>query len=337
MTRLHNWWQYLRSHALEHLSLHQGRRALRQLFRIRFIRFFYYLNFKTFCQILGATLQQRLPGLAAEMAYNAMLSVFPAILTMLTAIGLFDTATRSTFRDLIMQLSEVAPQEVVTLVEDFIQAQLYGNPSRELFSLSFVATLWVASNALNSAMVALDQIFQTPRRRVRPFWKARLIAIGLTLGTISLMILAAFSVLISGLVVDQVASRSGALAPPLLRLWQLLSWPLALGMVAIAAAFIYRYGPSYWRVGTPLMPGAIVAAFLWAGVSALFRSYVTNFGNYNQIYGAVGAVIILLLWLYLSSLALLLGAQLNRTVGDAMRQKAQSTAAKTSLQKKHPR
>jgi membrane protein len=99
-----------------------------------------------------------------------------------------------------------------------------------------------------------------------------------------------------------------------------------LGIVATAFAFIYRFGPSRWKHGTPIMPGAILAAISWAIISALFRLYVENFGNYNKVYGAVGAVIVLLLWLYMSSLVLLLGDQLNVTVGEAMQQAKRKAA-----------
>lgn len=294
-------------------------RAIIRLTSIRFFRFFRHVNFKTLQQTLLSVGRQRLPGLASEMAYNAMLSIFPAILAILTAIGLFGASTQNTFQGLVMQLSEVAPQEVLVLVDNFVKAQLYNSRNSGLFSLSFVAAIWTASSVLNSAMAALDQIYKIPPRQTRPFWKAKVVAIGLTMGTITLLVLASGLVLVSGLIINGVANESGIFAPELLRIWQLLSWPLALGMVAIAAAFVYRYGSSHWRSGTPILPGAVLAALIWAGVSALFRLYVSHFGNYNQLYGAVGAVIILLLWLYLSSLALLLGAQLNMTVGESMR------------------
>jgi len=285
----------------------------------RFFRFFRYLSIATLRKTVENTLKQRLPGLASEMAYNAMLSIFPATLAALTAIGLFGASTKNSFQGLVSQLSEVAPKEVLSLLGDFARDQLYTSRNGGLFSLSFIAALWVASSALNSAMIAFDQIYEIPQKQARPFWKAKLVAIALTIGTIILLAIASLSVFISNLIIRNIAKESGIFAPGLLKLWQLSSWPLALGMVAIAAAFIYRYGPSRWKPGTPILPGAILAALLWATASGLFRLYVSYFGNYNRAYGAVGAVIVLLLWLYLSALALLIGAQLNVTVGEAMR------------------
>jgi membrane protein len=256
-------------------------------------------------------------GLSAEMAYNAILALFPAILAILTAIGLFEESLQSTFRSLVRQLSEVAPYEVVELIRQF-KLEISRTKSSGLFSLSFVFAIWASSGVLSAAMNAFDQMHKIPPEETRPFWKAKLVSLGLTIGSILFSVLASFLVFVSDWLVKIVVAHSGASL--LLTLWRLLSWPLALGIIAIGCAFIYRYGPSRWTKGTPIMPGAVLAAVFWAIVSALFRLYVTNFGNYNKVYGAVGAVIVLLLWLYMTSLVLLLGDQLNVTVGEAMQQ-----------------
>ncbi|WP_316430905.1 YihY/virulence factor BrkB family protein [Leptolyngbya sp. NK1-12] len=283
----------------------------------RFLRFFRYLNWHTICKTIRAAGEQRLPGLAAEMAYNAMLSLFPAILAILTAIGLF-RPLQVTFAALASQLSEVVPAEALWLIQGFADA-VSGTRDRGLFSISFVLALWIASGALSAAMAALDQIHCIPRQLVRPFWKARLIALGLTIGTILLLLLAVGLLFVSDVAVRNVAEYSGSFRFGLLRLWQLLTFPLVLGIMSLTFGFIYRYGPSRWSPGQPIMPGAVLAAVLWAIISNLFRLYVQHFGNYNQVYGTVGAVIVLMLWLYLSSLVLLIGDQLNVTVGRAMR------------------
>lgn len=252
------------------------------------------------------------------MAYNAMLGMFPAILAILTAIGLFESL-QATLHELASQLSQVAPEEVQTLTRNFVRG-VSQSRNKSLFSVSFIAAIWASSGALSAAMTAFDQIQQLPPEKTRPFWKAKLVSLWLTVGTILLLLVASFLVFISDLIVKHIAQQSGILGSGLLSTWRLLSWPLALGIVSAAFAFIYRYGPSQWKPGTPILPGAVLAAISWAMLSGLFRFYVSHFGDYNRAYGAVGAVIVLLLWLYLSSLVLLLGNQLNITVGDAIHQ-----------------
>jgi membrane protein len=292
----------------------------------RFFRFFRHLNFKTICSTIQAAGEQRLPGLAAEMAYNAMLSLFPAILAVLTAIGLF-RPLKVTFEALASQLSEVVPTEALWLIQGFADA-VSGSRDSGLFSISFVLALWTASGALSAAMAALDQIHCIPRRRVRPFWQARVVALGLTIGAILLLLLAVGLLFLSDIAVRNVAEYSGSFRFGVLRFWRLLTLPLVLVIMSLTFGFIYRYGPSRWNPGQPIMPGAVLAAIFWAIISNLFRLYVRHFGNYNQVYGTVGAVIVLMLWLYLSSLVLLVGDQLNVTVGRAML-RSQETAGRS--------
>ncbi|MDY7012488.1 MAG: YihY/virulence factor BrkB family protein [Cyanobacteriota bacterium] len=312
--------------------------------------------------MIRQAMQQRLGSLSAEMAYNAMLALFPAILATVAAIAIFEESLQSTilafisqftvednsslqltFRDLATQLRIVAPDMAWELLKNVV-TEITETKSPGLFSLSFLAAIWIASSAVSAAMNALDQIQRIPPQYRRPFWKARFIAILLTLGSIVLLVAASFLVLLGDVTVKFVVNLikqvpellqtlPGASAASiefgevrawmnqadlLLDLWGLLSWPVALGIVSIAFAFVYRYGPSRRLRGTPIVPGAILAALSWAGISALFRLYVNNFGNYNRVYGTVGAAIVLMLWLYMSSFVMLLGAQLNTTVGAQM-------------------
>lgn len=296
----------------------------------RFFRFFKYLNLSTVKEVVIRTGKQRLPGLAAEIAYSAALAMFPATLALLTAIGLVGSS-QVAFGEMAKQLSWIAPTEVLEIIQRFIQEMSPGS-SQSLLSISFLAALWAASGAVSSTMNALDRIHQVSSRQTRPFWKAKLVSITLTVGTILLLVAASTVVFVSDVIikvvvaqsdqiVEAVVQRPSFMEPQILRVWQRLSMPLALSMVAIAFAFIYRFGPSRWHKGTPILPGAFLATLAWAVCSKLFSLYVTNFGNYNRIYGAVGAVIVVLLWLQLGALTLLIGAQLNFTVGKAMHHK----------------
>ena len=289
----------------------------------RFLRFFRHLNWRTLKKTFARTIERRLFGLASEIAFNAMLSLFPAILAIVTAIGLLAESLQATFKQLAAQLSQVLPEQALTLIRDFATTEITNSKNSGLFSVSFVLAIWTASGAVSTAMTAFDQIHQIPSENMRPFWKAKLVSLGLTVGTMLLLVLASFLVFTSDLLLAMVVRGNGSLIF-LLHLWQLLRWPLALSIVAVAFSFVYRYGPSEWNSGTPMMPGAILAAVFWAILSALFRLYVANFGNYNKVYGAVGAVIVLMLWLSMSAAVLLIGDQLNVTVGEDMRPKAQS-------------
>ncbi|GAX43631.1 putative ribonuclease BN [Tolypothrix sp. NIES-4075] len=292
----------------------------------RFVRFFRHLNGGTFKKTFANTIKRRLLGLASEIAFNAMLSLFPAIIAALTAIGLFEESLQEPFKQLAEQLSQIAPEQALALIRDFASKEITNSKNSGLFSFSFVVALWIASGAISTAMTALDQIHQIPSEKIRPFWKAKLISLALTIGTLMLFVIASFLMFISDFVL-QLLARENDFFGLLLHYWLLLRWALALGIVATAFAFIYRYGPSLWNPGTPMMPGAIIAAISWAIVSSLFRAYVANFGNYNIAYGAVGAVIVLMLWLWMSAAVLLIGDQLNVIVGEDMRSRKRSDSS----------
>lgn len=298
-------------------------------FRSRFWRFFTYLTPKTIWKTSVTVAAQRLPGLAAEMAYSAMLSLFPAMLAVLTAIGLF-RPLKITFEALASRVSEVMPNEALWLMQGFAEA-VSTSRDRGLFSFSFLFALWTASGAMMAAMTALDHIHCIPRQQVRPFWQARLIAVGLTLGAIALLLSALSLIFVGELAVQNVSQVNLVLGIEALRLWRWLTLPLVLLIMSVTFGFIYRYGPSFWNPGQPIMPGALLAAIFWAVISNLFRLYVRHFGNYNQVYGTVGAVIVLMLWLYMSSLVLLIGDQLNVTVGEAMQRDQQRSLSQTEL------
>jgi membrane protein len=288
---------------------------------LEFVKFLSYINPKVVRQVVSITFRQRLPSLASEMAYNFMLGLFPAILAFLTAIGLF-SPLRTTFISLASSLSEVAPVGVPELIDGFI-AIVLENQSRGLFSLSFGFSLWASAGAMSAAMRALDQMHQIPARRRRSFWKARLVSITLTLGTIALLIIASSLVFVSDWAVNQLVTHSsGRVGLWVSQGWALLRWPLALSVMSAAFAFIYRFGPSRWSSGKPLMPGAVLAALSWAIISGLFRLYVTRFGNF--FYSAVATLIVLLLWLWLTSLVMLIGDLLNLTVGKAMEERSRA-------------
>ncbi len=309
------------------------------------IRFFTYLRWPVLRRTVDRIIQQRLNGLATEMAYGSVLALFPAIIALFTAVGLFENSLQTLLRDILnpfVQVGDASLQAVLQnaayslrivmpdlmweLLGNFV-AEITGRKNGGLFSISFIAAVWIASSALCTAMNAFDQIHRIPRRLRRPFWQARGVAVLLTIASILLLAIAAFFILIGNQLIAATLNTVESFSIYrvqegtylLLRLWGTLNLPLVMGLVVIAFVLLYRLGPSRWHQGMPLLPGAMLAALSWLGISWLFRLYVDNFGAYNRVYGAVGTVIVLLLWLQLSSLVILVGSQLNVTVGEAMR------------------
>ena len=371
----------------------------------RFFRFFLYLNYRTIYRTIRQALRRRLVGLSAEIAFSVMLSMFPIIIMALSIFGLFAEQLDPTMAQLAGYYQDVIPPSTWELLGSFTREISNSSANPELFSISFIVTIWVSSGALSATMTALDQIHEIPLRHRRPFWKAKLISIFITIGAIALLTFASFLVLLGDSVVrfgldltarlpvdtagirlliilwrlisfpfavivgaaivtmltnillspaDQryplrklkkmslgLAAGLSALvllafliifiqnviinlrldydiASLLVTSWRFLSLPVALGIVSIAFAFIYSMGSSRMVKGMPILPGAVMGAISWAIISSLFRMYVLNFGQYNRVYGAVGTVIILMLWLQLSALVMLVGDQLNVVVGEEM-------------------
>ncbi len=262
-------------------------------------------------------MRQRLPGLAAEMAYNNALALFPAMIGILTVIGTFHISPEQ-IDTVTQQWLQVVPPEIVELIGGFFQ-QLQLSNSQQVFSISFGITLWVASSAIGVAMAAMDQIYQIPFRQRRPFWQSRLLAIFLTIATLMALLGASFLIVISDLIVKLLINHTTIPATGFWQAWSGLRWLLAFALLIYGFGVLYRYGPSQWQAGTPLLPGAVAGALLWVVISQGFRIYLIYFGSrLNLTYGALSAGILLLLWLNLSSLSLLIGAQLNVTLGEIL-------------------
>ena len=175
------------------------------------------------------------------------------------------------------------------------------------------------------------QIQHSRRPKGRSEEKNIVITIAVGVGIICVQLVYSAFILVQGLMIN--FSLEEKVSSFLVSIWRLVSFPIAFGIVAIAFAAIYHFGCSKRSPKIPLMPGAILAAVSWAIVSSVFRYYVSNFGVYYKIYGALGTAIILLLWLYLSALVMLIGEQANLTIGKAILAKQKQA---TSLESTFP-
>ncbi len=253
--------------------------------------------------------ERRLLGLAAEMAYNNLLALFPTLVAILAAIGMLQIAPESV-NFFGRQVLDLAPSEIILLLKQFV-ARVKIPRGGTVALLSITISLWVASGAVSVAMNAMDQIYQIPRPQRRSFWHARLVSILLTIATLILVLTASFLVFLSDWLIRFGLKLLGIHIFGLLAMWNLIRWLGAFVILAAAFGLIYRFGASRWPVGMPLIPGAVVGAILWAVISQLFRMYVAYFSHYNLTYGALSAAIVLMLWLNFTALAMLIGAQWN--------------------------
>lgn len=249
--------------------------------------------------------EHQLPLLAAGVAFFGFLALFPALIAFTLIYGLFADPARIT--EQAGPLIGSLPPEAQTLVVDQLQ-QLASAPGQALgwgLALSVVVALWSASGGVGNLITAINVAYEEPKKR--GFVAEKLLALGLTLGATVFM--AAMVALVAGVpVVLGLADVSG----PLRWLGEVVRWVLIAALVMLALAVLYRLAPDRdapkfrW-----VSVGAVVATVLWLVASAGLSIYVTFFGNYARTYGALAGVVVLMLWLWITSFAVLLGAQIN--------------------------
>jgi len=249
--------------------------------------------------------------LGAQQAYYFFFALFPALLTLISIASFFPIA--NVIDQVVSLLGRVAPPDVQTIVADQIR-QISNSSRGGILTIAFLLTLWSSSGAVVSIITTLNTAYDITEGR--PWWKVRLTAIFLTVG-LSLFILVSLALVMVGPFVGERVADALRLGDAFKWTWWLLQWPLVLVLVATAIGLVYYFAPDAEQDWVWITPGSIVATLLWVLVSLVFRVYVSYFGTYNQTYGSIGAVIVLLTWLYLSSLAILLGAELNAEIEHA--------------------
>jgi membrane protein len=253
-------------------------------------------------------------GRAAQLAFYLMLAIFPALFFLISVFGIVAHGN-SELRDSLMRyISTVMPGDAAGLVQRTLQEIIQSSSGTKLW-LGLLGALWTASAGMSSLMDVLNITYDV--REGRPFWKKRLIAIALTVA-VSILVLGALVLILYGpKIADAVFSTVG-LGNVFALLWKIVQWPVAVFFVVLAYAIVYYEAPDveqrkwYW-----ITPGATIGVFLWVFASLAFRAYLHFFNSYSQTYGALGGVIILMLWLYVTSLAILIGSEVNSEIEHA--------------------
>ena len=246
--------------------------------------------------------------LAAALTYYAVLSIFPALVVMVSLLGVFGQGKRTT--DAVLQIvGELGPPSAVDTLRGPIQ-QLVESPSAGFaLIVGLLGALWSASGYVGAFGRAMNRIYEI--KEGRPIWKLRPLQLVLTLAGLVMAAAVAFMLAVSGPVARAIGDVIGA-GDAALTVWSIARWPVILLLVIAAVAILYYTTPN---VKQPkfrwISVGAALAILTWIAASVVFGLYVANFSSYNKTYGTLAGVIVFLLWVWLTNVALLFGAELD--------------------------
>ncbi|MFU8872907.1 YihY/virulence factor BrkB family protein [Micromonospora sp. SL4-19] len=252
--------------------------------------------------------EDRLTDWAAALTYYGVLSLFPGVLVSISVLGLLDTRAPQAVRDIV---DEAVPEaNVRQLIETAIdQARSSKGLASVAAVLGLVAAFWAASGYLAAFMRAANTIYDVPEGR--PIWKRLPIRVGITALVGGMLLAIVVIVVFTARVAEHVGGVFG-FGPTAVQAWKIVKWPVLLVLVSLVLATLYRVAPNARHGGFRwVSPGSVLAVVSWLVISVLFALYVHYFGSYHKAYGAVAGVIIFLVWLWLSNIAILLGAEFD--------------------------
>jgi membrane protein len=250
-------------------------------------------------------------SLSAQQAYYFFFSLFPALLTVIAIASFFPLQNLTD--EMIATLGRVAPADVVSIINEQLR-QIGERKNGGLLTFAFLVTIWSSSGAMVSIITTLNTAYDITDSR--SLIKVRVVAIVLTLG-LAFFIISSIALIIVGPAAAARLAEALQLGSAFEWAWNILQWPIVFAMAATGIALIYYFAPDAEQDWVWLTPGAVVATVLWILASLGLRQYLTHFGSFNETYGAIGAVMVLLLWFYLTSIAILIGAELNSEIEHA--------------------
>ncbi|HEV7883047.1 MAG TPA: YhjD/YihY/BrkB family envelope integrity protein [Solirubrobacteraceae bacterium] len=263
---------------------------------------------------VGATLKRtvkefsddNLTHWAAALTYYGVLSIFPALLAVVSILGLIGS---SAIQPLMDNLTTVAPGPAKQIVTGALKGLQQGSGSGVLFVVALAGAVWSASGYISAFMDASNAVYDIEEGR--PIWKKLPLRIAITVLMLVLLSAGALAVVLTGPVAEQAGKLFGV-GDSALQVWNIAKWPVLVLIASFMFAVLYYSAPNVKQPGVrSVLPGGILAVVLWVIASAAFALYVASFGSYNKTYGALGGVIVFLVWLWLTNLAILLGAEFN--------------------------
>jgi membrane protein len=251
--------------------------------------------------------EDKLTTWAAALTYYAILSIFPALLALISILGLLG---QSAIQPLIDNLGAVAPGPAKDILESSLQGlQRTSSTAGLTFVIGLAAAIWSASGYIGAFMDAANNVWDVPEGR--PFWKKIPLRIALTIVMLVLLAASALMVVFTGPVAEQAGNVLG-LGDTFLTVWGIAKWPILVLLVSFMISLLYFLAPNVKQPGFPwVTPGGLLAVLLWIVASVLFGIYVSQFGSYNKTYGSLGGLIVFLIWLWITNIVILLGAEFN--------------------------
>ena len=254
------------------------------------------------------TLRDDAQGLAAQLSYYFFLSLFPTLLALVAFASLFPL--RSLTDEVTRFLAPIAPQQVLELIREQMVA-IGKQENTGLLSIGLLTALWSASAAMGAVVNAMNRARGT--QETRAWWKVRLVSLLLTIG-LAVFVLVSISLILAGPQAADLLTRWFGLDAVFAWIWKIVQWPIAFALVATGVNLIYHYAPDSKRRWRWFTPGSLVATALWFVGSLGFRLYVVSVSTYEGTYGTLGGIIVVLLWFYVSGLAIVIGAELDAEI-----------------------
>lgn len=244
---------------------------------------------------------------AAALTYYGVLSVFPALIALVSILGLVG---RSATDPLLTNLGSFAPGPAHEILENALHGLTASRGGAGiLFIVGLAGAVWSASGYIGAFVRASNSIWDVEEGR--PIWKTIPLRLVITIVMLVLLTATAVAVTVTGPLADKVGKLLGV-GGVAVTVWDIAKWPVLILVVSLMFSILYYAAPNVRQPGFRwVTPGGIVAVVAWMIVSGLFGLYVANFGSYNKTYGSLGAVIIFLVWLWLTNIAILFGAELN--------------------------
>ncbi len=254
---------------------------------------------------------------AAELAYYFLFSLFPGLIVLSAMFSLFASTRARSDLELMLYLGKVIPPGAFSMVQSTFAATTASTATRNIV-VGAIASLWSATYGMSSAQSILNVVFRV--KESRSYWKAKLIALLLTLAIFAL-VFSAMVLLLLGDYVMKLFMHMWLVNGVLSVGWKIARFLAAIFLMNLVFSVTYHWGPDRkehrWRW---VSPGAVVGVIAWVGASIGFRVYLHFFNTYARLYGSLGAVVVLLTWFYVSGLVLLVGAEINANLGRAQRQ-----------------